>query len=85
MALFADPQVMQASIQALPAMMSGFGDMETAMKEAMASLPSERRYADLTLEQRERLAALLGLDPDNLADIVKPPKPVDASHDGHGQ
>lgn len=85
MALFADPQVIQASMQALPAMMSEFGDMETAMKEAMASLPSERQYADLTPEQRNRLAALLGVDPDNLADIVKPPKPMDASHDGHGQ
>ena len=29
MALFSDPQVMQASMQALPAMMSGFGDMES--------------------------------------------------------
>ena len=29
MALFADPQVMQASMQALPAMMSGFGDIES--------------------------------------------------------
>ncbi|MEC7534302.1 MAG: DUF2059 domain-containing protein, partial [Pseudomonadota bacterium] len=52
MALFADPQVMQASMQALPAMMSGFGDIESAMREAMAALPAERGYGDLTEAQR---------------------------------
>ena len=81
MALFADPQVMQASMQALPAMMSGFGDMETAMKEAMASLPVERGYGDLTSAERTRLADLLGVDAESLGDIVKPPKPLDGSSD----
>lgn len=77
MALFADPQVMQASMQALPAMMSGFGDIESAMREAMAALPAERGYGDLTEAQRERMAALLDVDPAQLADLVNPPKPMD--------
>jgi hypothetical protein len=81
MALFADPQVVQASMQALPAMMSGLGDMETAMAEAMASLPAERDYADLTPAERARLAALLGVDAENLGDIVKPPRPTDGTGD----
>jgi len=81
MALFADPQVVQASMQALPAMMSGLGDMETAMAEAMASLPAERDYADLTPAERVRLAALLGVDAENLGDIVKSPKPTDGTGD----
>ena len=71
-ALFADPQVMQASMQALPAMMSGFGDIESAMREAMAALPAERGYGDLTEAQRERMA-----DPAQLADLVNPPKSMD--------
>lgn len=77
MALFADPQVMQASMQALPAMMSGFGDIESAMREAMEALPAERGYDDLTEAQRERMAELLDVDPAQLADLVNPPKSMD--------
>ena len=77
MALFADPQVMQASMQALPAMMSGFGDIESAMREAMTALPAERGYGDLTEAQRERMAELLDVDPAQLADLVNPPKSMD--------
>lgn len=77
MALFADPQVMQASMQALPAMMSGFGDIESAMREAMEALPAERGYGDLTEAQRERMAELLDVDPAQLADLVNPPKSMD--------
>jgi hypothetical protein len=77
MALFADPQVMQASMQALPAMMNGFGDIESAMREAMAALPAERGYGDLTGAQRQRMAELLDVDPAQLGDLVNPPKPLD--------
>ena len=77
MALFADPQVMQASMQALPAMMNGFGDIESAMREAMAALPAERGYGDLTGAQRQRMAELLDIDPAQLATLVNPPKPLD--------
>ena len=77
MALFADPQVMQASMQALPAMMSGFGDIESAMREAMTALPAERGYDDLTEAQCERMAELLDVDPAQLADLVNPPKSMD--------
>ncbi len=77
MALFADPQVMQSSMQALPAIMGSFGDMETAMTEAMATLPTERSYADLTEAERARMAELVGVDAAALEDVVKPPKPMD--------
>ena len=79
MALFSDPQVMQASMKALPTMMSGFGSMETAMAEAMADLPQERAYADLTMAQRRRMSELLGVDQDELSSVIKPPRaPEDA-------
>ena len=79
MALFSDPQVMQASMKALPTMMSGFGNMETAMAQAMADLPQERAYADLTPAQRQRMSELLGVDQDELSSVIKPPRaPEDA-------
>ncbi|MEH6723348.1 MAG: DUF2059 domain-containing protein, partial [Qipengyuania sp.] len=56
MALFADPQVMQAMMQAMPAMMSGLGDLDAAMIEAMAALPAQRGYDDLSAAERARLA-----------------------------
>lgn len=77
MALFSDPQVMQASMKALPQMMSGFGDIEGAMKQAMASLPKERAYKDLSAVERQRLAEILGVKASRLPAIVKPPKPMD--------
>lgn len=83
MALFSDPQVMQASMKALPQMLSGFGDMETAMKQAMASLPAERAYKDLSPAERQRLAEILKVKTSRLPAIVKPPKPMDgAEKDG---
>ena len=59
------------------AMMNGFGDIESAMREAMAALPAERGYGDLTGAQRQRMAELLDVDPAQLADLVNPPKPLD--------
>ena len=77
MALFSDPQVMQASMQALPAMMSGFGDMESAMTTAMETLPKERAYDDLSAAQRARMAELLCVAQGDLAELVNPPKPME--------
>lgn len=83
MALFADPQVMQATMQALPAMMNGFGDIEGAMTEAMMALPTERAYEDLSVAERARMAEVLDVDPADLATMVTSPKPMDgAASDG---
>ena len=77
MALFADPQVMQATMQALPQMMGSIGNMESAMKEAMESLPAERGLDDLSDAEKARMAQLLGVGISDLAGIVQPPKPID--------
>lgn len=77
MALFADPQVMQAMMQAMPAMMSGLGDLDAAMIEAMAALPAQRGYADLSAAERARLADLLDVRAESLPDLVKPPETMD--------
>jgi hypothetical protein len=77
MALFADPQVMQAMMQAMPAMMSGLGDLDAAMIEAMAALPAQRGYDDLSAAERARLADLLDVQAESLPDLVKPPETMD--------
>ena len=74
MALFADPQVMQATMQALPQMMGSIGNMESAMKEAMESLPAERGLDDLSDAEKARMAQLLRVKIAELDDIVQPPK-----------
>ena len=72
MALFADPQVMGATIEAMPEMIGSFTEMETSMLAALESLPAERDYADLSAAQRARMADLLGVEPDALGDMVIP-------------
>lgn len=74
MALFADPQVMSATMQALPTMMGSFTDMGKTMEEAMAKLPPERAYADLSAGGKARMAELLGLPEGKLEAVVVPPK-----------
>ena len=72
MALFADPQDMGATMEAMPEMIGSFTEMETAMEAALESLPAERDYADLSMAQRARMADLLGVEPDALGDMVIP-------------
>ena len=72
MALFADPQVMGATMEAMPEMIGSFTEMETAMEAALESLPSERDYVDLSAAQRARMADLLGVETDALGDMVIP-------------
>ena len=81
MALFTDPQVMSATMQAMPAMMSGFSDFETIIKTAMEELPAERAFTDLSVEERQRLGELLGLPDEELSDAVVAPKDMSESED----
>ena len=57
-----DPRMAGAMMQAIPDMMGPLAEIETDMAAAIADLPPARTYADLDAEQRERLAALTGLD-----------------------
>lgn len=70
--LMADPQVMSASMQAMPQMMQQFGDIGAQMEAAMADLPPERNVSDLTPEQSSRMAQILGVEETSLSDIVSP-------------
>lgn len=70
--LMADPQVMSASMQAMPAMMQQFGDIGAELEAVMAALPPERDVSDLSDEQRARMSQLLGVDAASLEDVVSP-------------
>ena len=71
--LNADPQVMAASMQAMPAMMQQMAGMEEDIKVAMAELPGERKLGELAPAERRRLAQVLGVAESALAGIVLPP------------
>jgi hypothetical protein len=75
--LMADPQVMSATMQAMPQMMEQFGDMDVQFEQAFAELPEDRGVEDLSDEQQARMAELLGVEVGDLTDIVIPPSVKD--------
>lgn len=64
--LSSDPRVIGASLEAMPAMMEIFGQMESEMEAATADLPPERGFADLSQAEIDRLAELTGLSVDEI-------------------
>ena len=71
--LNADPQVIAASMQAMPAMMEQIVGMEEDIKAAMVELPGERKLGELAPAERRRMAIVLGVTEGALAGIVLPP------------
>lgn len=59
--LSSDPRVVGASLEAMPAMMAIFGEMEAEMEAATADLPPERGFSDLSQAEISRLAKITGL------------------------
>lgn len=60
-AMASDPRIMSASMEALPAVMGAFGDMEARMNEAVADLPAVRNYDELTAQERIAITKATGL------------------------
>lgn len=61
-----DPRILAASMEALPAMMASFADMEAQMEAATAGLPEPRGWGDLSAADRARISALTGLEQDEI-------------------
>lgn len=55
-----DPRIMAASMEALPAVMGMIGSMEARMAESAADLPPVRSFAELSHEDRARVAEVTG-------------------------
>ena len=51
---------MAASMESLPVIMGSIGELETEMEAAVADLPEPRTFAQLSADERTRLAELLG-------------------------
>ena len=68
MLVFTDPQTMAGSMEAMPAMMAQMPQMMGGIEEAMAALPPQRDFADLSETERSRLATLLGTTVPELRD-----------------
>ena len=62
LALYADPQVMSASMSIMPQLLETAPQMVADMEQATASLPKQRGYGDLSVAERQKLARLLGMN-----------------------
>lgn len=62
LALYADPQVMSASMSIVPQLLETAPQMVAEMEQATAKLPKQRGYADLSAAERQKLARLLGMN-----------------------
>ncbi len=67
-ALQADPEVMQATFKALPAIFSSFMRDEAKFKAKFDALPKQRELKDLSQIEMEQLAGLLGVEVKTLED-----------------
>ncbi|MFM9853086.1 MAG: hypothetical protein ACKVOJ_09805 [Sphingomonadaceae bacterium] len=63
MLLFVDPAVMGRMQAQMPTLMQAMPKLVGDAMKAANSLPKARKYADLTKDEREELAKLLGVDP----------------------
>ncbi len=63
MLIYTDPAVMDRMMAMMPKMMEDAPRMVAAMQEATKDLPKPRTYKDLSAEERNRLADMLGIDP----------------------
>jgi hypothetical protein len=67
-ALQADPEVLQATFKALPAIFTHFMSDETKFKEKFDALPKQRELKDLSDAEMQQLAAALGVELKSLED-----------------
>lgn len=66
--IFADPQVMASMNEVMPAMMQRMPAMMEAMTSASAEFPGSRSFSDLDAGERAKLASLLGVSEEELAE-----------------
>ena len=66
--IFADPQVMASMNEVMPAMMQRMPAMMEAMTSASAEFPGSRSFSELDARERAKLASLLGVSEEELAE-----------------
>lgn len=66
-----DPRIIGASMEAMPAMMESFGDLESRMEEATAALPAKRGFSDLSDAERARIAEITGASVDEIQESME--------------
>lgn len=74
--IFADPQVMEAMNEMVPTMMQRMPEMMGSAAEIAEQYPAGRKYSDLSADEQARLATLLGVTTEELAESE--PESVDA-------
>jgi hypothetical protein len=55
-----DPRIMASTMEAMPQLMGMMGDIEKRMAESVADLPAVRGFADLSPQERAKVAEMTG-------------------------
>ncbi len=71
MMVFADPQVMSASMQAMPMVMEDMPRIMGEMQELMAAADQPRSFGELSGEERNAIAGMLGIAVPELQESMK--------------
>ena len=79
--IYADPQVMAASMQMMPEMLGSIAGLVSSFETAMANLPPARGYADLSEAERRELATLLNISERELRFSMQAAEKVQAERD----
>ncbi len=66
----ADPRIVAGTMEAMPAIMGSFANMEKQMADATADLPPVRGFAQLSGSERARLAALTGMSEAEIEQVM---------------
>lgn len=67
--IFADPQVMASMNEIMPAMMQRMPSIMEMMESSAAQFPEGRTFSSLSAEERAKLASLLGVSEEELAEV----------------
>ena len=80
-----DPRIVVASMEAMPEMMGQIGAIEKKMAAATANLPAERSFAELSADERARIAKLTWYSVEDLDEWSAPITDFSDNADGSGE
>lgn len=76
LSMASDPRLMAASMEAMPALFSMIGQMESRITERTANLPAARSFSDLSKADKAKVAKLTGMSVEEIESSIVSTSPV---------